>query len=178
MFLVFGISTFGVTLSLLYLCSVNPNTGKSILKFSTFYSKNKLFNHRKEKGRHLSWQIIINFYIHLCLHLISPPLPIFFFLVLDLWLMAQVTETSNDPDSVVQINHTHLCWIEKKNKGQVISILQKWCSWENMVRWAEFGLKSKQLHFSNCVLQLRTIKSAFCTFKCLIQAECKRFHFL
>lgn len=110
MFLVFGISTFGV---MLYLCSVNPNTGKSILKFNTVYSKNKLFNHRKGKKRHLSWQIIINFYIHLCLHLISPSLP-FFFLVLDSWLMAQVTETSNDPNSVVQINHTHLCWIKKK----------------------------------------------------------------
>lgn len=49
MFLVFGISTFGVMLSLLYLCSVNPNTGKSILKFNTVCSKNKLYNHRKGK---------------------------------------------------------------------------------------------------------------------------------
>lgn len=74
----FGISTFGVTLSLLYLCSVNPNTGKSILKFHTVCSKNKLFNHRKGKKRHWSWQIMINFYVHLCLHLISPSLPFFF----------------------------------------------------------------------------------------------------
>lgn len=117
MFLVFGISTFGVMLSLLYLCSVNPNTGKSISKFNTVCSKNKLFNHRKGKKRHLSWQIIINFYVHLCLHLISPSLP-FLFLVLDSWLMAQVTETSNDPNSVVQINHTHLCWIEKKIRAK------------------------------------------------------------
>lgn len=42
-----------------------------------------------------------------------------------------------------------------------------------MVRQVEFGLKS--LYFSNCVLQLITVKSAFCTFKCLIRAECKIF---
>lgn len=77
MFLVFGISTFGVMLSLLYLCSVNPNTGKSILKFNTVYSKNKLFNHRKGKKRHLSWQIIRNFYVHLSLRMISSPSPFF-----------------------------------------------------------------------------------------------------
>lgn len=35
-----GVSTFGVRLSLLCLCSVNPNTGKSILKFDTICSKN------------------------------------------------------------------------------------------------------------------------------------------
>lgn len=105
-FLVFGTSTFGVTLALLYLCSVNPNTVKSILKSDTVYSKNKLFKHRKKKI-HLSWQVIINFYIHLCLHLI--PQPPLFFLVLDSWLMAQVTEASNDPNSVVQINCMCLC---------------------------------------------------------------------
>lgn len=76
MFMVFGISPFGVTLSLLYLCSVNPNMGKSILKFNTVYSKNLTIE--KEKKCHLSWQIITNFYIHLCLHLISPPLPFSF----------------------------------------------------------------------------------------------------
>jgi len=47
---VFGIATFGVTLSLLYLCSVNPNTGNSILKFDAVYSKNKLLSIEKEKN--------------------------------------------------------------------------------------------------------------------------------
>lgn len=46
-FLVFGSSAFGVMLSCL--CSVNPNTAKSILKFDAGYSKNKLFKHRKGK---------------------------------------------------------------------------------------------------------------------------------
>lgn len=88
----FGISTFGVTLSLLYLCSVNPNTGKSILKFDTVYSKNKLFKHRK--GKKNPFKLASHYKL---LHTpLSTPDSFFFFLILDSWLMAQVTETSND----------------------------------------------------------------------------------
>lgn len=123
-FLVFGSSTFGVMLSLLYLCSLNPNTVKSILKFDTVYSKNKLFKYKKGKKTFKLASRYELLHTPLLIPNSSHPQPPLFCLVLDSWLMAQVTETSNDPNFVVQINC--VCAELKKYKGQVIFILYQW----------------------------------------------------